>query len=66
MAPSGFGTMIAERGWRVNRSPSVGSGVAGDDGARSLPEAVPIRQPRDWRLPDEREHARAERERARA
>ena len=40
--------------------------AAGDDGARSLPEAVPISQPRDWRLPYEGEHARAERERARA
>ena len=40
--------------------------VAGDDGARSLPEAAPIREPRDWRLPYERERARAERERARA
>ena len=40
--------------------------VEGDDGIWSSPEAAPASSPRDWRSEYEREHARAERERARA
>ena len=40
--------------------------VEGDGGARSLPVVVAERTPREWRSLYEREHARAEEERARA
>ena len=40
--------------------------VEGDGGARSFPSVVPERTPREWRSLYEREHARAEEERARA
>ncbi len=58
--------MVAPMAIRIEDIDTAPTVAAGDDGARSLPEAAPIRQPRDWRLPYEREHARAERERARA
>ena len=58
--------MVAPMAIRVEDIDTAPTLAAGDDGARSLPEAAPIREPRDWRLPYEREHARAERERARA
>ena len=58
--------MVAPMAIRVEDIDTAPAPAAGDDGARSLPEAGPMRQPRDWRLPYEREHARAERERARA
>ena len=40
--------------------------VESGDGIWSSPEAAPASSPRDWRSEYEREHARAERERARA
>ena len=40
--------------------------VEGDGGARSFPVVVAERTPREWRSLYEREHARAEEERARA
>ena len=54
VAPSGFGTMIAEREWRVNRSPSVESGVAGHvaqpvGGERADPGIDPVRHDRPHR-----------------
>ena len=58
--------MVAPMAIRVEDFDTAPTLAARDGGARSLPEAVPIRQPRDWRLLYEREHARAERERARA
>ena len=51
---------------RIEDSDTALTLAAGADEAWTSPEGVPIREPRDWRLPYERERARAEGERARA
>ncbi len=58
--------MVAPMAIRVEDIDTAPTLAAGDDGAWNAHAAVPMGQPRDWRLLYEREHAGTERERERA